>query len=176
MVELLAKKYVKALVDGKECSLVEKYAKDLNEIASAYTDDKFMTIISSSDVATEDKVNLIVSFVEAIDQSVKNLISLLGKNRRLEIIPAITDELNRYLGDFTKNYTGVVYSSEALGDDYINSLAEKFASKFDVSLTLKNVVCDYDGVKVDIEGLGIEIGLSKDRLRTQLIEHILKAV
>ena len=37
-------------------------------------------------------------------------------------------------------------------------------------------VCDYDGIKVDIDGLGVEISFSKDRLKSQLIDHILKAV
>jgi hypothetical protein len=31
-------------------------------------------------------------------------------------------------------------------------------------------------IKVDIEGLGVEISFSKERLKAQMIEHILKAV
>ena len=52
----------------------------------------------------------------------------------------------------------------------------KFSSKFDVSLKLAQNVCDYDGIKVDIEGLGLEVGFSKDRLKSQLKDYILKAV
>ena len=48
--------------------------------------------------------------------------------------------------------------------------------KNDVKLSLSQNVGDYDGIKVDIDGLGVEISFSKDRLRAQLIDHILKAV
>jgi F-type H+-transporting ATPase subunit delta len=175
MVETLAKKYNRALVDGKDVTLIERYSEQLKSIASAFSDEKFNTIISSGDVATSDKVNLIVSFVEA-DDNMKNFITLLGKNRRLDIIPAIACEMNKYISELTKKYTGIVVSNEALETSYVKSLEEKFAAKFDVNLTLENKVTDFDGVKVEIDGLGIEIGLSNDRLRTQMIEHILKAV
>ena len=37
-------------------------------------------------------------------------------------------------------------------------------------------ICDYDGVKVSIDGLGVEVGFAKNRLKSQMIDHILKAV
>ena len=74
------------------------------------------------------------------------------------------------------SYEGVVYTNNALSDQYINSIAEQFSKKFDVKLTLTQNVCDYDGIKVDIDGLGVEISFSKDRLKSQMINHILKAV
>lgn len=175
MVETLAKKYAKALINSKDVATIENYSKQLEEISTAYSDEKFLTIVSSSDVSVDDKVNLITSFVEA-DESMKNFIKLLGANRRLEIIPSVACELAKYVGELTKKFTGVVYSNEALEESYMKSLEEKFSAKFDINLTLKNNVCDFDGVKVEIDGLGIEIGLSNDRLRTQMIEHILKAV
>ncbi|MFY4842872.1 F0F1 ATP synthase subunit delta, partial [Aliarcobacter butzleri] len=45
-----------------------------------------------------------------------------------------------------------------------------------VKVSLSHNVCEYDGIKVGIDGLGGEISFSKDRLKSQLIDHILKAV
>ena len=45
-----------------------------------------------------------------------------------------------------------------------------------LALQLTQNICDYDGIKVDIDGLGVEVGFSKERLKSQLIHHILKAV
>jgi F-type H+-transporting ATPase subunit delta len=39
-----------------------------------------------------------------------------------------------------------------------------------------NEVNNYDGIKVDIDGLGVEIGFAKSKFKSQMIEHILKAV
>ena len=55
-------------------------------------------------------------------------------------------------------------------------IQNKFSNKFGVNLTLTNEVCDYDGIKVDIDSLGVEIGFEKNKFKSQMIEHILKAV
>ena len=176
MIETLAKRYVKALVENKDSLTVERYSNEMKTIATAFCDDKFVTIISSSDVAANAKIDLIISFVEGMDDATKNLIKLLAQNRRLNIIPALACELTGYLADITKKYNGVVHSNEALDLSYIQKLEDQFSQKFGVNLSLANIVSDYDGIKVEIDGLGVEIGLSKDRLKSQMIEHILKAV
>jgi len=73
-------------------------------------------------------------------------------------------------------YVGVVYTNEELSKDYVSSIEKQFSKKFDVKLSLSQNVCDYDGIKVDIDGLGVEISFSKERLKTQMIDHILQAV
>ena len=73
------------------------------------------------------------------------------------------------------SYVGVVYTNLELSSDYVSSIEEQFSRKFDVKLSLSQKVCDYDGIKVDIDGLGVEISFSKERLKSQLIDHILKS-
>lgn len=173
---LIAKRYVKALLDGKDNETISALSKELSVISSAFSDDKFMMILGSIEVSTKDKEELLLSFVDSCSDATKNLIKLLGANGRLDIIKTISCELDKELADLTNTYTGIIYTNNKLADDYVKSLEEKFASKFDVSLTLVQNICDYDGIKVDIEGLGVEVGFSKDRLKSQLKDHILKAV
>ena len=75
-----------------------------------------------------------------------------------------------------ESQVGVVYTNQVLSNDYVSSIEEQFSKKFNVKLSLTQNVCDYDGIKVDIDGLGVEISFSKERLKSQLIDHILKAV
>jgi F-type H+-transporting ATPase subunit delta len=173
---LIAKRYVKALIGGKDVAAIAKMNDQLKLVSSAYGDEKFLSIISSIDVTSDKKVELILSFVEDCEESVKNLINLLGQNRRLDIIPEISTEVTNQLSVLSNNYNGVVYSNEALSSEYMTSITERFSQKFNVTLSLENEVCDYDGIKVDIDGLGVEIGFSNERLKSQMIEHILKAV
>ncbi|MCG3720283.1 F0F1 ATP synthase subunit delta, partial [Aliarcobacter butzleri] len=100
----------------------------------------------------------------------------LGEKRRLDLLPFIAKDLNIQLAKMNNNYIGVVYTNQELSSDYISSIEKQFSKKFDVKLSLSQNVCDYDGIKVDIDGLGVEISFSKDRLKSQLIDHILKAV
>ena len=58
----------------------------------------------------------------------------------------------------------------------VKDLEEKFGKKFDTTLSLSQNICDYDGIKVDIDGLGVEVSFSADRLKSNLSEYILKAI
>jgi F-type H+-transporting ATPase subunit delta len=176
MESLVAKRYVKALLVDRDVDSAVSLCDTITQIATAYGDDKFISIITSSEVSIDEKLGLINSFVDNDDVNVKNLLKLLADNKRLNIVPDIALELKKEIAILTNSYEGVVYTNVKLDDSDLSSIQEKFAKKFDVTLALTQNICDYDGIKVDIEGLGVEIGFSKDRLKSQMIEHILKAV
>ncbi|MDD2698906.1 MAG: F0F1 ATP synthase subunit delta [Arcobacteraceae bacterium] len=176
MSNLVAKRYVKALLKGRDSDHIDIINNQLKLIASAYKDEKFINIIGSVDVTTYQKVDLLLSFIGNNDYIVNNLLILLGKNRRLTLIPAISEELEKEFSILMNNYGGIVYSSTELTSDYMLEIQNKFSNKFGINLTLTNQVCDYDGIKVEIDGLGVEIGFEKNKFKSQMIEHILKAV
>jgi len=176
MKDLVAKRYVKALIDGRDLKTITKISDKLNEISLAFNSDKFKSIITSPEVSTNDKVNLVISLVTNTDSALNNFIKLLGEKRRLELLPFIANDLKTQIAKMNDSYIGVVYTNKKLSSNYISSIEEQFSKKFNVKLSLSQNVGDYDGIKVDIDGLGVEISFSKDRLKTQLIDHILKAV
>ncbi|PRM90533.1 F0F1 ATP synthase subunit delta [Aliarcobacter cryaerophilus] len=176
MKDLVAKRYVKALVDGRDLNNVTLISEKLNEVSKAFKSDKFKSILASSDVSEVEKTKFVLSLIDKADKSLENFIKLLGEKRRLDIIPEIAFELKTQIAKMNSNYIGTVYTNKELSNSYISSIEEQFSKKFNVKLSLSQNVCDYDGIKVDIDGLGVEISFSKDRLKTQLINHILKAV
>ena len=176
MNDLVAKRYVKALLDGRDSFAISTIGDKLNTISLAFADERFNSIISSPQIASDAKINLISSFTDSIDNTLSNLIRLLGEKRRLNLLPFIAKELNSQIAKMSNSYVGVVYTNQELSSDYVSSIEEQFSKKFDVKLSLSQNVCDYDGIKVDIDGLGVEISFSKERLKSQLIDHILKAV
>jgi len=175
MNDLIAQRYIKALLkDSDDNNSLELY-NTLKEISTAYNDSKFLSIISSPEVNNDKKVQLILSFVKSNDV-ITNFVKLLAEKKRLDIIPNIANELKKEIAIMHKSYEGVIYTNVELTQTDLSEITKKFAKKFDVKLVLTQDVCDYDGIKVDIEGLGVEVGFSKDRLKSQMIEHILKAV
>ena len=177
MNDLVAKRYVKALIDGRDIQAINNISYSLNTISSAFGDEKFISIISSPEVASCSKADLIISLVGGnYDQTLNNFIKLLGEKRRLSLLPSIASELNIQIAKMNNSYVGVVYTNQELSSNYISSIEEQFSRKFNVKLSLSQNICNYDGIKVDIDGLGVEISFSKERLKTQLIDHILKAV
>lgn len=176
MNDLIAKRYVKALLDGRDVKSATAICNDLKAVSIAFDDEKFISIIASSEVKSSEKVNLVISFVENSGDDLKNFIKLLGTNKRLELIPDIVTDLEAKIAIMNNSYTGVVYTNNELSSDYMSSIEAQFSKKFNVNLSLSQNVCDYDGIKVDIDSLGVEISFSKERLKSQMIDHILKAV
>lgn len=176
MVELVAKRYVKALMAGRDGNAISAICEELKTIAPAFGDNKFNSILNSTDINSNQKVDLVLSFVENPSKDVTNLIKLLGEKKRLDIIPDVVDGLESELSVLNNSFTGVVYTNKKLSSQDMDKLTSQFSAKFNVTLELAQNVCDYDGIKVDIDGLGVEIGFSKERLKSQMIDHILKAV
>jgi len=176
MIDLVAKRYVKALMSDRDTNNITSIYKELKEISTAYNDDKFNVIISSTEVENSKKIELILSFIDKPSDVITNLIKLLGDNKRLDIVPSIVDDLESQLSDINNSYKGVIYTNEELSKDDVEALNSQFSQKFKVDLELSQNICDYDGVKVSIDGLGVEVGFAKSRLKSQMIEHILKAV
>ncbi len=176
MIDLVAKRYVRALMSDNDTNGLSSIYNELVQIATAYTNDKFLLIISSTEVSVDKKISLILSFIENASNTTTNLVKLLGEKKRLDIIPSIVDILKNELAVLNNSYEGVIYTNVKLDDAEVEKLSNQFATKFNVSLKLTQNICDYDGIKVDIDGLGVEVGFSKDRLKAQMIDHILKAV
>ena len=176
MIDLVAKRYVKALMVDRNIKSLSSVCKELKEISTAYNDDKFTVIISSTEVESSKKVELILSFIDKCSETTTNLVKLLGDNKRLDIIPAIAEALEGQLSIMNNSYKGVIYTNEELSQNDVDALNSQFSQKFKVDLSLTQNICDYDGVKVSIDGLGVEVGFAKSRLKSQMIDHILKAV
>jgi F-type H+-transporting ATPase subunit delta len=176
MIDLVAKRYVKALMADRSVEDLTVIYNELKTISTAYGDDKFLHIIGSTEVAQSSKVDLILSFLDSCSDATKNIVKLLGNNKRLDIIPSIVETLNKELSILNNTYEGIVYTNAELSSADMDKINAQFAQKLNVNLQLTQNVCDYDGIKVDIDGLGCEISFSKERLKSQMIEHILKAV
>ncbi len=176
MIDLVAKRYVKALMSVRDTESLTSIYKELKEISTAYNDEKFLLIVSSTEVENSKKVELILSFIDKCSDATTNLVKLLGSNKRLDILPGIVDELEAQLSIINNSYRGVIYTNEELSQVDVDALNSQFSQKFKVNLKLTQDICDYDGVKVSIDGLGVEVGFSKSRLKSQMIDHILKAV
>ena len=172
MDELISKKYAKALIDNKEIKLI--YSQ-LKTISTAYNSQKFMSIISSLNIDSHNKTNLILSFIDDACKSLTNLIKLLAKNDRLHLIPSLVYELKKELSSISNMYEGVIYTNEKLLKKDVLELEKQFSKKFNISLKLIQNVCSFDGLKIIIGDLDIEIGFSKERFKSQIANHIAKA-
>ena len=177
MEELIAKKYIKAMNNSVDASSIASIATVFSTLAESFKDEKFINIIDNPNVSISDKSTILLDAVKSVKSNeVNNFIKLIVENKRINVIPAIAEEMRKDLAKTTKTYAGVIYSDSDIDAKVISELSSGLSKRFDSKISLVHVKNDFDGIKVDVEDLGIEINFSKSRINDQMIEHIIKAI
>jgi F-type H+-transporting ATPase subunit delta len=177
MEELVAKKYIKALKNSTDIESLKNIALIFKAISESFINDKFTQIINNPDVSKEQKANILLDSVKSANsKDVNNLIKLLVENKRINIIPAIAEVLRKEVSLISKEYSGIIYSDELIDAKVIADLSTGLGKRFESNIILSFVKNDFNGIKVDVADLGIEINFSKSRINSQIVEHIVKAI
>ena len=177
MEALIAKRYITALKQTMNEASLEASSTLFDALALCFEDAKFVQIMRSSDIGSDQKEALLLEAVKAAgSEQVNNLVKLLVENGRVFIIPAIASELKKEIARMTKKYTGVVYSNSDIDATTIEGLASGLGKRVDATIALDFVKSDFDGIKVEVADLGVEINFSKSRMNSQLVDYILKAI
>ena len=177
MEELIAKRYINALRQTMDEASLEASSTLFDVLALSFKDAKFTQIMKSSDVSSDQKEALLLDAVKgAGSEQVNNLVKLLVENGRIFIIPAMAAELKKEIARMTKKYNGVVYSNSDIDAATLEGLASGLGKRVEASIVLDFIKTDYDGIKVEVADLGVEINFSKSRMNSQLVDYILKAI
>lgn len=175
--ELIAKRYIKPLAQMCDLNALENFSDIFGNVAEAFKNEKFIQIMHSSEVKGESKTQLILDMVApAKSPVVNNFIKLLAENGRLTLIPALACELKREVARAKRMYKGRIYSDSAIEQSSVDAIARDLGNKYGATIALEYVPAKYDGIRVEVDELNIEINFSKTRLNAQLVEHILKAI
>lgn len=175
--EAIAKRYVQSLVAVVDSTSLDNASELLALLSNAFENPKFSQIMNSDENPASVKLALILEMVSSANSSeINNLIKLLSENGRLLLIPAISKVLKQEIASMKRSYNGRIYSTNGMDQASIDSIARDLGNKVGASISLQFVPSSYDGVRVEVDGLNIEIDFSKSRLNAQMIEHILKAI
>ncbi len=176
MEELIAKRYVKALLEVISAEQKITYSQILNSIASIFDNKSISTKINSPLISSDKKVSFILDGVRDADSSLINFIKILGENDRLNLIPTIAKSLNQELQKESNNYSGIVTSRNELNSSEIEELENSLKSYTGSTIKLTQRESNLDGIKVTVDDLGIEVNFSKQRVKEQLIDFITKSL
>ncbi len=175
--ELIAKRYIKPLMESCDQVSLDNLSTLLSTVAKAYENEKFNLIMNSNDVSSSAKCQLILDMVASANSTtVNNLIKLLAENGRLSLIPVIADQLTREIGRVKRTFKGRIYSNNVVDQASVDTIARDLGTKMGATISLSYVASDFDGIRVEVDDLNVEINFSKSRLNAQLVEHILKAI
>lgn len=177
MEELIAKKYIKALRVNSDIEFMESVTTVFSTLATFFADAKFNAIVNNPHVSTKEKESILLDAVKSANsQKINNLVKILVENKRISVIPAMAVELQKEMAKLTRTFSGVVSSNALVEDSLLQSLSAGLSTKYGATISLQSLQNDFNGIKVEVEGLGVEISFSKDRIQNQIIDHIIKAI
>ena len=174
MEELIAKRYAQALSSvSKDLPGILEVLNVLSEVISS---SEIKSTLTSPIISSESKTEMILSALSDDDTTLVNFIKILGENRRLELIPAITKVLNSDQQRVSNEYEGVLKSASSLDEATLANLEETLKRYTGSTIKLTQEKSDLDGVRVSVDDLGIEVNFSKQRVKEQLIDFIKKSL
>ena len=174
MEELIAKRYAQAL--SSVSKNIKGIAEVLDVLTEAISSEEVMTALTSPIVSSEKKTEMILSAISDDDSTLVNFIKILGENRRLDLIPAISKVLNADLQKESNKYKGVLKSKKKIDKEELGKLEETLKRYTGSTIKLKQEKTDLDGLRVSVDDLGIEVNFSKQRVKEQLIDFIKKSL
>ncbi len=174
---LIAKKYAKALLELKDIDL-NKTLSELSAIAKVINDNsEIETFLNSPLVKSDKKYEALIAPIEdKLDSKAVNLLKLMAQKGRLALIPDLANILSKEIMLKSNEFTGIVESNEDIDSSLIEKLEKKLAAYSGSSIKLESKKSDLDGIKVEVEDLGLELSFSKQSVKNALLEHIQKAL
>ncbi len=176
MEELIAKRYVKALRQVASLDEIKEIHSYMEALAELFRDWKIKEVLISPEVSKEQKLSFLLEPLKGANEKLVNFLKLLAQKDRLNVIPAIAKELKDLIAFEEKRFEGRVYSEYTLEPKDIQKIQEALAKKVGAEVILKQAPQKFDGIKVEVDTIGIEIEFSKSKIKKQLIENILKAI
>ena len=174
---VLAKRYTAALMAATDPKDMSALVDIFDAISKELSSEKSQAVFFSPYMNDATRQEILLSAVEkAKSDALNNFIKVLVAKNRTALISDIACELKSTYQHSIKSYTGTVQSNTDLDKKTLETLQEAFGKKLDATVALELQKSDYKGVKVAVESLNVEIGLSKTFVRQQMIEHILKAI
>ncbi|HEY9189959.1 MAG TPA: F0F1 ATP synthase subunit delta [Sulfurovum sp.] len=174
MEELIAKRYAQALSSvSKDLPAVLEV---LNVLSEAVSSPEIQTALRSPIISNEDKTAMVLSALGNDNATLVNFIKILGENKRLDLIPAVTKVLNRDQQRASNQYEGVLRSASTLDEAALNDLEETLKKYTGSTIKLRQEKSDLEGLRVSVDDLGIEVNFSKQRVKEQLIDFIQKSL
>ena len=177
MAALVAKRYVKALLDGENAENMAGISVVFDALSTQFENESFVDFISAPDVSSSVKEEILLAAIDkAKSEKINNLIKLLAEKNRFVIIPEIAKQISKEIAVVNNAYTGKIYSDTDMDAKTVEALSNGLSKKVDANITLEFIKNNFDGIKVEVEDLGVELNFSKERINSTLINHILKAI
>jgi len=171
---MVVEKYTKALLRALNKEEVVEVYEAIARVALVANEPKFILIVKSPVLTEEQKVEFLCEIAESKNKKLVNFFKILLENKRMDLIKEIHQSLYAKVAEMFNTYAGFVYGK--VKNEILEELEEKLSKKFDATIKLQLKESDINGIKVFVDVLNVEVAISEDRIKQDLISQILKAI
>ena len=171
---MLVEKYTKALLSVLSKEEAAEVYEALARLALVAKKPKFVLIVKSPLLNSDDKVNFLADLAECNNPKFINFLKILVENKRLDLFKELHKSMLEKVSKLFNTYGGVVEGQ--VSNDVVAELEKKLSAKFDAEIKLLKKEKDLNGIKVFVEVLNVEIDVDEDKIKRSLLNHILKAI
>jgi F-type H+-transporting ATPase subunit delta len=178
MTNVVARKYVKALILTYPSSELAIVHASLVKIASALSIQKLRFIMVSNDVSHAQKASLLVEIAENNDPKFANFVRLVVDKQKIDFAPSMAEELRKYIASKKGSVGGVVTANFNITAELKSSLEASLSKKLNKQVELAvdaHPAHEFNGIKIDLDDIGVEVEIEKTKLKNEIIEHVLKS-
>jgi len=171
---MIVEKYTKAFLASLSEDEISKAYEAIAKIASVAKEPKFILIVKSPLLNINDKIDILAKIAEYDNPKFLNFLKIILENKREDLFKEIHTSLYEKVSRHFNRYAGVVEGN--ISEDTLKEIEAKLSSKFNAEIKLSLDKKDINGIKVFVDILNVEVALSEDKIKNDLINNILKAI
>jgi F0F1-type ATP synthase delta subunit len=182
MINPLSKRYSKALIEAYSGD-VEKLQASLDallRISSAFRIDKFRDIQNLGNVDSNSKADLVRAVADYNDAYFGRFLNLLINENRLTQCESIAEEVRLFLTSKSGTFFGECYSTFAISDETRNEISKAISLRIGKTVELSGASLaptnDFDGIRVQIKDLNVEVTLNKPAIAHEIVASVLQQI
>ena len=171
---MVVEKYTKALLMSlKEEEIVPIY-EAIKKIASVVKNNKFILIIKSPLLSVDEKVKILSKIAQCDNPKFLNFLRIILENKREDLLKEIYLSLYKKVSFYFNTFGGKVEGN--ITEDVLKEIEDKLSKKFNANIKLLLEKSDINGIKVFVDVLNVEVAINEEKIKSNLIDYILKAI
>ncbi|EGV36843.1 F0F1 ATP synthase subunit delta [Neisseria weaveri] len=158
----IARPYAKALFGlAQEKNQIESWLGGLKELASVVQQEKVASLIDQPEKSAVDKVDALAELVGLSDVNLKNFVTVLAEQKRLQVLPEIYAQYQDLTLALNHTKRAVITSAYALTDTQLAELTADLQKRFGTELVVSTQTDPelIGGVKVEIGDQVLDLSL-----------------
>ena len=173
----IAKRYTNAMIASATAEDLANLTEIFEALSASLSDAKAASIFNSPYISKAEQESILLEAVSgAKSDKLNNLIKLLVEKNRVSAISDIAKAFKSAKENVDNSFKGTIEGVVTFDEATQKSFAEGFSKKVDANVAFETKNSDYDGVKINVDSLGLEVGFSKTVIKDQMIDHILKSI